>query len=188
MKKFLAICTLGYRKTFLLLFPGIVMKSLLHGMCSFQILTTVKVNRVTTMEHVKTSSTITNVTVLRASPEHSVTSVWSLHSLYPHLKLTLIVWSIYCFYFSFLNLQYIYKWNVIRLNTPPTQHTDKTVIFFMHWSRVLYIQQRNESFFADIDECQSQPCQNNGTCQDLSGGYLCNCTAGFNGNNCENGG
>lgn len=38
----------------------------------------------------------------------------------------------------------------------------------------------------DIDECSSQPCQNNGICTDLLGGYRCNCDAtGFEGINCE---
>ena len=40
-------------------------------------------------------------------------------------------------------------------------------------------------FSLDIDDCQKQLCQNNGTCQDLVNDYQCNCTAGFNGNNCE---
>ena len=38
----------------------------------------------------------------------------------------------------------------------------------------------------EIDECQSNPCKNNGTCIDLIGSFNCNCTAGFNGTQCEN--
>lgn len=37
----------------------------------------------------------------------------------------------------------------------------------------------------DIDECLSQPCQNNGTCDDLIGHYSCNCPEDFIGVNCE---
>lgn len=37
----------------------------------------------------------------------------------------------------------------------------------------------------DGNECASLPCQNNGTCAELVGGYICNCSAGFNGTNCE---
>lgn len=42
-------------------------------------------------------------------------------------------------------------------------------------------------FVSDIDECVSQPCQNNGTCIDLINGYTCTCTDGFSGINCTNG-
>ena len=73
MNKFLP--SLGCSKVYLLLFPGIVMKSLLHGMYYLQILTTVKVNRVTTMEYVRTLSTITDVHVLRVSAELTVISL-----------------------------------------------------------------------------------------------------------------
>ena len=38
----------------------------------------------------------------------------------------------------------------------------------------------------DIDDCLSQPCQNNGTCQDRVNDYTCDCVVGFNGTNCEN--
>ena len=41
-------------------------------------------------------------------------------------------------------------------------------------------------FFLDIDDCQLQPCQNNGTCYDLVNDYRCECLVGFNGTNCEN--
>ena len=40
--------------------------------------------------------------------------------------------------------------------------------------------------FTDIDECASNPCQNGGTCQELSvDGYLCTCPANFAGDNCQ---
>ena len=41
-------------------------------------------------------------------------------------------------------------------------------------------------YFIDIDDCQSQPCQNNGSCQDRVDDYTCDCVVGFNGTNCEN--
>lgn len=38
----------------------------------------------------------------------------------------------------------------------------------------------------DIDDCESQPCQNRGQCKDELGGFTCNCTGtGFTGNHCE---
>ncbi|XP_047458100.1 protein eyes shut homolog [Mugil cephalus] len=37
----------------------------------------------------------------------------------------------------------------------------------------------------EINECDSGPCQHNGTCSDLLGDYHCQCPAGFRGKNCE---
>ena len=33
----------------------------------------------------------------------------------------------------------------------------------------------------EIDECESWPCQNNGTCFDELNEYFCNCTVGWEG-------
>lgn len=40
---------------------------------------------------------------------------------------------------------------------------------------------------ADVDECQSAPCQNGGTCADGVNGYTCVCVAGYTGSICETG-
>lgn len=45
---------------------------------------------------------------------------------------------------------------------------------------------RGRSFTIDINECESQPCQNNGTCTDMINDYHCNCTDGFDGKTCTN--
>ena len=37
----------------------------------------------------------------------------------------------------------------------------------------------------NIDECQSQPCQNGGQCQDLIAQYSCQCASGFTGSTCQ---
>ncbi|XP_023267421.1 protein eyes shut homolog [Seriola lalandi dorsalis] len=37
----------------------------------------------------------------------------------------------------------------------------------------------------EINECDSSPCQHNGTCSDLLGRYKCQCPTGFLGTNCE---
>uniref|UniRef100_A0AAQ5Z5T4 Protein eyes shut homolog n=1 Tax=Amphiprion ocellaris TaxID=80972 RepID=A0AAQ5Z5T4_AMPOC len=37
----------------------------------------------------------------------------------------------------------------------------------------------------EINECDSNPCQHNGTCSDLLGDYDCKCPTGFLGKNCE---
>ena len=40
---------------------------------------------------------------------------------------------------------------------------------------------------SDIDECTSAPCNNNGSCEDLTRGYRCTCKQGYTGVNCETG-
>ena len=40
-------------------------------------------------------------------------------------------------------------------------------------------------FVLDIDECSSQPCENDGTCNDEVNGYSCTCKAGYNGKTCS---
>lgn len=43
-------------------------------------------------------------------------------------------------------------------------------------------------FNLDIDECSAySPCVNNGICINTNGSYYCNCTVGWQGNNCEKG-
>lgn len=40
---------------------------------------------------------------------------------------------------------------------------------------------------ADIKTCLSEPCEHGGTCEDRPGSYLCHCSQGFKGQNCEMG-
>ena len=42
--------------------------------------------------------------------------------------------------------------------------------------------------FTDTDHCDPDPCQNEATCRNQVDGYTCNCTAGYEGDNCETGG
>ena len=41
--------------------------------------------------------------------------------------------------------------------------------------------------FPDVNECSSNPCQNEGSCYDSVNFYNCTCLSGFEGVNCENG-
>ena len=43
------------------------------------------------------------------------------------------------------------------------------------------------SHFKDIDECESNPCLNDGTCIDGVNGYTCTCASGYEGKDCEAG-
>ena len=42
-------------------------------------------------------------------------------------------------------------------------------------------------FLTDIDECASQPCQNNGQCVDGINRYSCTCEPGYTDTHCETG-
>lgn len=38
---------------------------------------------------------------------------------------------------------------------------------------------------ADTNECESNPCQNGGTCRDVVSGYICQCPIGWSGTTCQ---
>ena len=43
----------------------------------------------------------------------------------------------------------------------------------------------NSVLFSDIDECNSDPCQNNGICNNGVNRYTCQCPNGISGSNCQ---
>ena len=45
----------------------------------------------------------------------------------------------------------------------------------------------NDLFSIDINECDTNPCQNGGTCLDGKASYSCECMAGYEGDDCETG-
>ena len=44
----------------------------------------------------------------------------------------------------------------------------------------------NNNSHLDIDECLSNPCYNNATCNDGIDSYTCSCNTGYTGSLCEN--
>ena len=43
------------------------------------------------------------------------------------------------------------------------------------------------TFLSDIDDCQSNPCLNGGSCTDGINNYTCSCLPGYTARNCETG-
>ena len=41
------------------------------------------------------------------------------------------------------------------------------------------------AFHSGIGDCSTGPCENNGTCTDMIGGYTCHCQDGYTGINCS---
>ena len=52
--------------------------------------------------------------------------------------------------------------------------------FFIIWV-LFYLYFLGENCSVNIDECESEPCQNGGICEDQINGYACICAAGFAG-------
>lgn len=75
-----------------------------------------------------------------------------------------------------------YVWNIKKHLLITTPILFATIYFPVH-------KYHNGFFsltFTDIDECGSSPCVH-GICQDQINGYMCNCSKGFTGSNCETG-
>ena len=57
----------------------------------------------------------------------------------------------------------------------------QSLFFFIpHMSRFMFV-------LAEIDECESNPCANGGTCTDGINMYNCTCAPGYTGINCSTG-
>ena len=40
---------------------------------------------------------------------------------------------------------------------------------------------------SDINECDANPCENDGSCQNTIGSFICTCAVGYDGDTCQNG-
>ena len=45
----------------------------------------------------------------------------------------------------------------------------------------------SKNLFSDVNECESEPCQNGATCVDGINAYTCECVKGYTGHDCEKG-
>lgn len=86
----------------------------------------------------------------------------------------------------------IYKWNLEHPCGKSTKIIFPAEAFERTNSVTRYFQVTNckrmfEFFTTDIDECKSTPCKNGATCVDGVDSYKCQCVAGYDGDNCENG-
>ena len=46
---------------------------------------------------------------------------------------------------------------------------------------------KNDSLTLDINECETNPCANGGTCRNTYGNFNCTCLVGYTGAQCETG-
>lgn len=51
--------------------------------------------------------------------------------------------------------------------------------------KMFFFLNKGDDCQVDIDECQSDPCQNGATCQDGTNGYRCRCLPGYEGAFCQ---
>lgn len=70
------------------------------------------------------------------------------------------------------------------------QHTDALLSLPLNTSFLIGAPPRASClllFLADVDDCQSEPCENGGTCIDKIDSFLCLCLPSYEGDRCEKG-
>ena len=67
------------------------------------------------------------------------------------------------------------KTNAIKFNVVVLELWGISVFFFSSYFFFVIVE----------DHCYSQPCLNNGSCENSANGYQCKCVMGFQGHNCQ---
>ena len=80
--------------------------------------------------------------------------------------------------YRFVNITNILTYAIVMKSMCLYEHSLPHVYIKTHGCAVLP---------ADIDECESSPCMNGGTCDNLVNGFSCNCTDKYNGSRCNEG-
>ena len=70
-----------------------------------------------------------------------------------------------------------------KLQANSWSHFDVIILhtLFCVWAEIFIDEQCHVTFFPDINECASDPCQNGGTCTDGVNGFTCANAAGYTG-------
>ena len=103
-----------------------------------------------------------------------------------------------CLYFqiSIIVTIFVPKWLLLKKKLSDSK-TKLEALFSSFRTRSLYFEYIHQSkntnckfstiysSFSDIDDCESDPCENNATCTDGVNNYTCTCMAGYEGYNCS---
>ena len=55
------------------------------------------------------------------------------------------------------------------------------------WKQHVVFKPFCQLIISELDECESDPCENGGTCEDEINAYNCVCAPGYNGTQCDSG-
>ena len=64
---------------------------------------------------------------------------------------------------------------------PFCHQTAAAIVNIVQLAKIMFV----ICIIADIDECHSAPCFNNGSCVGDVSGYTCTCLSGYTGSHCE---
>lgn len=93
-----------------------------------------------------------------------------------------LFWCLFVFYVFYCAAAQIAHTGTIKLNLNIIRCVSSLILFLCHPLSLLSVGINCE---VEIDECEDQPCQNGATCIDHIASYVCECTAGFQGQDCE---